>query len=156
MHLHLVAVGKRMPAWVNAGYTEYAKRFTANFRLQLIEIEPAKRTKNSDITRVIQQEGEQILKAIPPNSRIIALHDRGQQWDTPTLAKQIEGWQLDGRDVSLLIGGPDGLAPDCLKKAELQWSLSKLTFPHPLVRIIVAEQLYRATSLLRGHPYHRE
>ncbi len=144
-----------MPSWVETGYQEYAKRLSQDCRLQLIEIEAEKRGKNADIKRITYNEGERMLAAIPKNNHIIALEVRGKQWDTPTLAQQIQRWQLDGRDISLLIGGPEGLAPACLAKAEQQWSLSLLTLPHPLVRVIVAEQIYRAWSLLKGHPYHR-
>lgn len=156
MNIHLIAVGTRMPAWIQAGYEEYAKRLTLDCRLKLIEITAGKRTKNSDVARILQEEGERTLAHIPSNSLVIALDIKGQNWDTPTLAQQLNKWQHDGRDVSLLIGGPEGLAANCLAKAEKKWSLSALTFPHPLVRIIVAEQLYRAWSLLKGHPYHRD
>lgn len=156
MNIHLIAVGTRMPAWIQAGYEEYAKRLTLDCRLKLIEITAGKRTKNSDVARILQEEGERTLAHIPSNSLVIALDVKGQNWDTPTLAQQLNKWQHDGRDVSLLIGGPEGLAANCLAKAEKKWSLSALTFPHPLVRIIVAEQLYRAWSLLKGHPYHRD
>lgn len=156
MNIHLIAVGTRMPAWIQAGYEEYAKRLTLDCRLKLIEITAGKRTKNSDVARILQEEGERTLAHIPSNSLVIALDVKGQNWDTPTLAQQLNKWQHDGRDVSLLIGGPEGLAANCLATAEKKWSLSALTFPHPLVRIIVAEQLYRAWSLLKGHPYHRD
>lgn len=155
MNIYLIAIGNRMPNWVTCGYEEYSKRLGNDCTLQLIEIAAGKRGKNADIDRILQLEGEQMLKAIPKNSRVIALDVPGQQWDTPALANQIKQWQFDGRAVSLLIGGPEGLAPACLAKAEQSWSLSKLTFPHPLVRIVLAEQLYRAWSLLHGHPYHR-
>jgi len=144
-----------MPAWVQAGLQDYSKRFPPELRFQLIEIEAGKRGKNADIARILQEEGEKMLAAVPKNNRIITLEINGEKWDTSTLAKQLQQWQLDGRSVSFLVGGPEGLAPACIAKAEQKWSLSPLTFPHPLVRILVAEQLYRAWSLLRGHPYHR-
>lgn len=156
MRINLVAVGTKLPNWVQAGYEEYAKRLTGDCRLQLIEIEAGKRGKNADIARILQNEGERMLAAIPIHSCIIALDVQGQLWNTPQLSQQLQKWQFMGRDISLLIGGPEGLAPACSAKAELKWSLSPLTFPHPLVRVVVAEQLYRAWSLLRGHPYHRE
>jgi len=155
MNIHLIAVGTRMPDWVNTGYIEYAKRLTQDCRLHLMEIEASKRSKNEDIKRITNEEGDRIIHAIPKNSHVIALDVKGKQWDTPQLAQQLQKWQLDGRDISLLIGGPEGLSEECLKKAETKWSLSVLTFPHPLVRIILAEQLYRAWTLLKGHPYHR-
>ncbi len=155
MRIQLVSVGTRMPAWVQAGYQEYAKRLTDDCRLQLIEIEAGKRGKNADIPRILQDEGARMLAAIPANNYIIALDVQGQTWNTPQLSQQLQKWQLLGKDISLLVGGPEGLAGNCLAKATLKWSLSALTFPHPLVRIIVAEQLYRAWSLMKGHPYHR-
>ncbi len=155
MQLVLIAIGTTMPSWVQTGFQDYGKRFPADFRLQLVEIPANKRTKNTNIARAIQEEGERMLAAIPKNSRVIALEVEGTQWDTPSLSTQLKLWQIDSRPVSFLIGGPEGLAPQCLAKADQKWSLSALTFPHPLVRIIVAEQLYRAWSLLKGHPYHR-
>lgn len=155
MHLNLIAIGKTMPAWVQTGFQDYSKRFPLDFRFQLFEIEPAKRTKNADIPRILQDEGERMLTIIPKNSRIIALEINGNLWNTDTLAKNFQTWEIEGRPLSFLIGGPEGLAPSCIKVAELSWSLSPLTFPHPLVRIMVVEQLYRAISLLKGHPYHR-
>lgn len=156
MKIQLIAVGKHMPAWVQAGYTEYAKRITQDYSLHLIEIQAGKRGKNADIARLTRIEGEHMLASIPSSQRVIALDVKGQSWDTATLAQKLEHWQSDGRHLSLLIGGPEGLDPHCLSRAELKWSLSPLTLPHPLVRIIVAEQLYRAISLIKHHPYHRE
>lgn len=156
MDIHLIAIGKNMPAWVQRGYQEYAKRLSQDCHLQLIEISAGKRGKNAAIDRILQEEGERMLAAIPKNNYVIALDVQGAQWDTPTLAQQLQKWQLDGRSVSLLVGGPEGLAPACYAKAEQKWSLSKLTLPHPLVRIVLAEQLYRAWSILHHHPYHRD
>lgn len=155
MHINLIAIGTHMPAWVSAGYQEYAKRLTQDCRLNLIEIEAGKRGKNADIKRILHDEGERMLGALPKNNHIIALEVCGKQWDTPALAQQLQQWQMEGHDISLLIGGPEGLAESCQTKAKQKWSLSALTLPHPLVRVIVAEQLYRAWSLLKGHPYHR-
>lgn len=138
MHLSIIAVGKSMPAWVERGYQEYSKRLPREWRLQLVETTTNK-----------------MLAAIPKNNHIIALEINGERWDTLQLAKQLQQWQLNGKDISFLIGGPDGLTPECSAKAHQKWSLSPLTFPHPLVRIILAEQLYRAWSLLAGHPYHK-
>ena len=136
-------------------YDEFAKRLPHECRLQLIEIPANKRTKNTDVQRVIKEEGERLLAAIPSNSLVYALDSAGQQWSTEKLAKQMEQWLVDGRDIALLIGGPDGLSEQCKLRADASLSLSKLTFPHPLVRIIIAEQIYRAWSILKGHPYHR-
>lgn len=155
MHIHLIAVGTRMPDWVRAGFHDYATRLPRECRLHLIDIPPNKRGKNSDIKQLLQKEGERILAAVPPKTRIIALDVAGQQWNTEQLASQLAIWLNSGRDVALLLGGPEGLAGECRARAEQTWSLSRLTFPHLLVRILVAEQLYRAWSILNNHPYHR-
>lgn len=155
MKIQLIAVGKQMPDWVNKAYTEYAKRLPREYNLQLIEVAAQKRAKNSNIEQLMQREGEEILMHIQANHFVIALDVRGQMFDTPALAQQLYRWQHAGRDISMIIGGPDGLAHSCLARAQLRWSLSHLTLPHPLVRIVVIEQLYRAWSILAGHPYHR-
>ena len=144
-----------MPDWVKSGYDEYAKRLPRECHLQLLEIPAGKRGKGANLARVIREEGERMLAALPKEAHVIALDMHGKQWDTPQLAQQLKDWLQDGHDVALLTGGPDGLAESCLKRADHLWSLSKLTLPHPLVRIVAAEQLYRAWSLLTGHPYHR-
>lgn len=156
MRIQLIAVGTKMPAWVTQGYQEYAQRFPGDCQLTLKEIPAGKRGKNSDIPRILAKEGEQTLAAIPKGERIVALDVLGKPWDTPMLAQQLQKWQMDGRNVSLLVGGPEGLDPSCLKAAEQRWSLSPLTLPHPMVRVVVAEALYRAWSLNNNHPYHRE
>jgi 23S rRNA (pseudouridine1915-N3)-methyltransferase len=124
--------------------------------LELLEIAAGKRGKNADIKRILQKEGELTLAAIPKSNRIVTLEVTGKPWDTPMLAQQLDAWKHDGRDVSLLIGGPEGLAPACIAASEQKWSLSPLTLPHPLVRVVVAEALYRAWSVTTNHPYHRE
>ncbi len=156
MRIQLIAVGTKMPGWVEQGYQEFARRFPADMPLHLNEIPAGKRGKNADIKRILKKEGELTLSAIPKGNRIISLEVNGQNWDTPKLAQQMHAWKMDGRDVSLLIGGPEGLAPECISVAEQKWSLSALTLPHPLVRILVAESLYRAWSVNQNHPYHRE
>jgi 23S rRNA (pseudouridine1915-N3)-methyltransferase len=155
MKIYMIAVGERMPPWVTQGYQEYAKRLPAECALHLIEIAAGKRGKNANIERAMHEESERTLAAIPKGCRSIALDVQGPSWDTPALAQQMQGWMQGGCDVALLIGGPDGLAPMCLAQASARWSLSALTLPHPLVRIVLAEQLYRAWSILKGHPYHR-
>ena len=169
MRIHLLSVGRRMPAWVEAGFAEYAKRLPASCALSLVEIEPAARGKGrgrgkagqraqlspAERARLLADEGERLLKAIPGDALTIALDVRGRAWSTETLAAELEDWLAGGRDLALLVGGPDGLADACLARAERHWSLSPLTFPHPLVRVILAEQLYRAWTLTQGHPYHR-
>jgi 23S rRNA (pseudouridine1915-N3)-methyltransferase len=155
MIIYLISVGNKMPRWVEEGYREYAKRLPAECALKLLEIQPGHRGKSADINRAISDEGDRMLKAIPKNCLVVALDVQGKSWSTEQLADQLEGWLADGRDLALLVGGPEGLDPRCLAQSDLRWSLSALTMPHPLVRVVVAEQLYRAWSLVRNHPYHR-
>lgn len=155
MKINLIAVGSKMPAWVDQGYQEYARRMPAECQLVLKEISAQQRGKNAPIKKLLLKEGQQILSAIPKGSGVIALEVTGKRWTTEDLAKQLQGWMAAGRDQSLLIGGPEGLHSDCVTAAEQRWSLSSLTFPHPLVRVIVAEQIYRAWSIINNHPYHR-
>ena len=155
MRIHLLAIGTRMPAWVSTAYHEYAKRMSRECALQLVEIPPGDRHKSRNPAQAREQEGRRMLSAIPRDSEVIALDVTGQSLSTPALARQLADWLASGRDTTLLVGGPDGLAPDCLARAGRRWSLSELTFPHALVRVIVAEQLYRAWTLHQGHPYHR-
>ena len=155
MRLRLIAVGTRMPAWVQEGYNEYAQRLPRECRLELVEIPVEPRGKNADIARLREAEGEKMLRAAGGGSRLLAFDERGTALDTVGWSKALQQWLQDGRDVALLVGGPDGLAPACLERAETRWSLSKLTFPHPLVRVLLAEQLDRAWSVTQNHPYHR-
>jgi 23S rRNA (pseudouridine1915-N3)-methyltransferase len=155
MQIQLLAVGVRMPAWVTEGYEDYAKRLPRECELKLKEIAPGQRGKNADIARAMEEEGKKMLAALAPGERVVALDLSGAEWSTPKLAENLARWLADGRNVSLLVGGPDGLAPACLARADERWRLSALTFPHPLARIILAEQLYRAWSVLHRHPYHR-
>jgi 23S rRNA (pseudouridine1915-N3)-methyltransferase len=155
MRLRLIAVGGRMPDWVQTAFDDYVRRLPRELRMELVEIPLAVRGKNADIARARQLEGERVLKALPDNMRTIALDERGAGWSSTDLADQLKRWQQDGRDVALLVGGPDGHAPEVLKRAEQKWSLSPLTLPHALVRVLIAEQIYRATTLIAGHPYHR-
>lgn len=156
MKLQLVAVGTKMPDWVQTGFLEYLRRFPKDMPLELTEVQAGKRGKNADIKRILEKEGEMMLAATGKGNRIVTLDIPGQPWETPHLATQLERWKLDGRDVSLLIGGPEGLSPACKAAAEQSWSLSALTLPHPLVRVLVVESLYRAWSITANHPYHRE
>lgn len=155
MHLKLVCVGQKMPKWVTEGYQEYARRLPADLSLTLHEIPLAVRGKNTDIARAVRQEGDAMLAALRDADHLVALEVGGAGWSTEQLAEQLARWQQAGRDVALLVGGPDGLSDACRQRAAQQWSLSALTLPHPLVRILLAEQLYRAWSMTRNHPYHR-
>jgi 23S rRNA (pseudouridine1915-N3)-methyltransferase len=156
MIIHLIAVGTRRSAWAEQAFQEYQKRLPAECKLKLIAIPISKRNKNSPVSKHITEEEKKIWAALPKGSRIIALDVKGQMWNTQQLAESLRQWKLERQDISLLIGGPDGLGETCINKAEYIWSLSPLTLPHRLVRIIVAEQLYRAWSILSNHPYHRE
>ena len=159
MKIVLAAVGTRMPGWVDEAFNDYARRLPPSCRLTLREVPTAYRgsaaRKGAASAATVRREGEGLLRAVPSGARIVALDERGAGWSTAELAERLETWLADGRDTALLAGGPDGLAPECRKRADLSWSLSRLTFPHALVRVIVAEQLWRAWSLLHRHPYHR-
>ncbi len=155
MKLRLICVGQKMPDWVSAGYNDYARRMPPELPLELTEIPMAHRGKNPDIARLMQRESDAILATVGQRDRVIALEVGGKPWSTERLASQLESWQQDGQDVCFLVGGPDGLADACRQRADQQWSLSPLTLPHPLVRIVLSEQLYRAWSITRNHPYHR-
>ncbi len=155
MRIRLIAVGTKMPDWVNEGFEEYRKRLNQDVTLELVEIPAGKRGKNADVDRITDKEGEQMLAAVHPNDYVITLDVQGKRLSTEKLAQQLEKLLQQGNHVALLIGGPEGLAPQCRSKARESWSLSDLTRPHRLVRVLIAEQLYRAWSILKGHPYHR-
>lgn len=155
MRIKLLAVGTRMPAWVEEGVAEYRKRLPPEFSLEIQEIALAKRGKNTDIARARQQESEALLKAVPRDDLRVALDVGGRSLSTEALAGLLGEWRDNGQHLSLLVGGPDGLDDDCLRQCHQRWSLSAMTLPHPLVRVILAEQLYRAWSILQSHPYHR-
>jgi 23S rRNA (pseudouridine1915-N3)-methyltransferase len=155
MKFIVLAVGNRMPAWIAAGFDEYAKRMPRGARIELREIKPEKRT-GAGRERVLEAEGRRIRAALPQGCEIVVLDERGRGLSTAELAAQIARWQEAGRDVAWIIGGADGLDPDIGRRADRVLSLSALTLPHGLVRVLLAEQLYRAVSLLAGHPYHRE
>ena len=155
MRIHLIAVGTRMPSWVEQGYREFSKRMPRECSLQLIEIPLAKRSKSQAAERARYAEGQSILAAIPADCHVVALDVKGKSWSTEDLASRLQGWMASGRELALLVGGPDGLSPVCLERADQLWSLSAMTFPHALVRVIIAEQLYRAWTITTGHPYHR-
>lgn len=153
--MHALAIGSKMPAWVNAGVEEYCKRLPSPYSLQFHELPLPKRSAKSDLVRLVAEEGASMIAAIPEKATVIALDERGASWSTEDLAKQLAHYSEQGKPLYFLIGGPDGLAPHCKARAEKTWSLSKLTLPHPIVRIILAEAIYRAWSVLQGHPYHR-
>ncbi|MDC8011905.1 23S rRNA (pseudouridine(1915)-N(3))-methyltransferase RlmH [Tahibacter soli] len=155
MRARLISVGERMPAWVADGYAEYQKRLSRDLPLELVELKLGERGKGRDLKRALDDEGAAMLAAIPRDAHVVALDGRGKTWSSEQLAEELAGWRMQGRDLAFLIGGPDGLAAAALARANQRFSLGALTLPHMLVRLILAEQLYRATSLLSNHPYHR-
>jgi 23S rRNA (pseudouridine1915-N3)-methyltransferase len=155
MQINLIAVGTRMPHWVEDGYQAYARRLPRECRLNLVEIPAGQRGRSKSAAGAIREEGRRILAALSAEQRVIALDEKGALWSTQQLARQLEHWLQGGRDISLLVGGPDGLSRECLEQAPEHWSLSPLTLPHALVRVLLAEQLYRAWTVTTGHPYHR-
>jgi 23S rRNA (pseudouridine1915-N3)-methyltransferase len=155
MRARLIAVGERMPGWVAEGFAEYRKRLSHELPLELTELKPGVRGKGRDDARAIQDEGEAMLAALPHDIHVIALDGRGKTWSSEDLAAQLERWRMSGRDVAFLIGGPDGHSAEVLARADQSRSLGPLTLPHMLVRLVLAEQLYRATTINAGHPYHR-
>lgn len=155
MKLKLITFGTQMPTWVQTGYQEYSKRLQSTCPIELIELPLIKRNKNSDLNRILREESKQMLAVIKPDDHVIALAIQGKSYSTENLASELQQWQLLGRNVCLLVGGPEGLSEECLARANGKWSLSALTLPHPLVRVILVEQIYRAMTILAGHPYHR-
>ena len=156
MQIDLIAVGKKMPTWIESGFQEYAKRLPKNINFKLIEINPAMRSKNNSADNYKLKEEENILSALSANSLIIALDEKGKSISSTTLANRIQAWNDDNQHISLIIGGADGLSDNIKNKANELWSLSDMTLPHGLVRVMVAEQIYRAWSITQNHPYHRE
>jgi 23S rRNA (pseudouridine1915-N3)-methyltransferase len=155
MRLLIVAVGERMPGWVDEAFAEYARRMPRKLRLELIPVRPEKRSGRTP-AQCMAAEAERIRAALPPAVCKIALDERGRDLRSTDLAQLLERRQQDGRDTAFLIGGPDGLDPMLKTEAEIEIRLSSLTLPHALVRVLLAEQLYRAVSILDNHPYHRE
>ena len=144
-----------MPGWVQTAWQEYAKRFPRGLDLALKELPLSKRSKNTHPDVYRRSEGDALLEAVPGGHRVIALDERGNQWSTTELAQRLQQWMHGEHGVCFLVGGPDGLPATCRERARDVWSLGKLTLPHPLVRVILAEQLYRAWTITQGHPYHR-
>ena len=155
MRLRVVALGQRMPAWVDEGWDEYARRMPPEFPVELAALKPEPRDRGKRAAQILAAEALRIAPACRRAS-VVALDERGERWTTRTLADKLARWRIEGRDVAFVIGSADGLAESVKRDASAAFSLSALTLPHGLVRIILAEQLYRAVSLLSGHPYHRE
>lgn len=155
MKINVICVGTRMPSWVEEGVAEYRKRLPRDFELLITEVPLSQRSKTTNLAQAIAKEGEACMKAVAEGDFVVALDVKGKALATEQMATKIGELRDGGRNLALLIGGPDGLAPACLAAAKASWSLSALTFPHPVVRIIVAEQIYRVWSVLNRHPYHR-
>lgn len=155
MRITILAVGTKMPDWVTAGVTEYVKRLPREIDLQIRELALAHRGKNQSTATAISDEGKRMLDAIDEKDWVVALDLSGKPWSTEVLSQQLDRWKMDGHNITLLVGGPDGLSPDCIARAQQKWALSALTLPHPIVRILLAEQIYRAVSILNNHPYHK-
>ncbi|MBU3827512.1 MAG: 23S rRNA (pseudouridine(1915)-N(3))-methyltransferase RlmH [Candidatus Anaerobiospirillum merdipullorum] len=155
MKVHLIAIGTKMPAWVTTAFEEYQKRLPEYFALQLHELPMERRDGRASVQKLMEKEGQLILKALPKRAYVICLDEHGKEMTSVQLAKRVEFLQSQGCDAAIIIGGPDGLAPEIKALAQEMWALSKLTLPHPLVRVILAETLYRAWSISAGLPYHR-
>jgi 23S rRNA (pseudouridine1915-N3)-methyltransferase len=156
VHLRVIAVGTRMPAWVDAAFDDYARRLRGSWKLELQEIAPAsRRGAGGAALNAVAQEATRILARLSASDTVVPLDERGQQFNTLEFARWLEQQRTEGRDLSFIIGGPDGLGPEVLQRGQRSWSLSRLTLPHALVRVLLVEQLYRAAMLLAGHPYHR-
>ncbi|MEX3556349.1 MAG: 23S rRNA (pseudouridine(1915)-N(3))-methyltransferase RlmH [Burkholderia gladioli] len=155
MKLHIVAVGHKMPGWVADGFDEYAKRMPPELRIELRELKPELRSGGRGAESVMAAERVRIEAALSKGARLVALDERGRDWTSMQLAQALPGWQQDGRDVAFVIGGADGLDPELKARADLLLRISSLTLPHGMVRVLLAEQLYRAWSTTQNHPYHR-
>ncbi len=156
MQCFVIAVGNKMPSWCTLACEEYLTRLRHTMKCSLIEIPPAKRHKAGSVSQYKEEEGTKILQKVPSGCHVVALEVKGNAWDTPKVATSLSSWQQQGKDIAFIIGGPDGLSEKCLTRANQLWSLSALTFPHALARVVLLEQLYRAWSILSNHPYHRE
>jgi 23S rRNA (pseudouridine1915-N3)-methyltransferase len=155
MHIRLLAVGDRQPSWVDQAFTRYSERFPREWKFRLDTIATVRRGKNEKSDRARHSEGEQILAKLAPQEQVVLLDERGKQFNSRSLAEKLAEWQSEGRDLCFVIGGPDGVADGCRQRADVTWSLSQLTLPHGLARVVLVEALYRAWSLQSGHPYHR-
>ncbi|MCH8551067.1 MAG: 23S rRNA (pseudouridine(1915)-N(3))-methyltransferase RlmH [Natronospirillum sp.] len=155
MKLRIHSVAGKMPAWVEAGVEEYSRRLPRELQPDWVTLPLGKRSRNVNPLAVMAEESDRLLQSVRSDWHMVLLDVTGKAWDTPTLAHHVQAWQLQGRDVSLVIGGPDGVDDRVRQQAAQRWSLSALTLPHPLVRILLTEQLYRAWTVLQGHPYHK-
>jgi len=155
MDIQILAVGKGMPGWVDQGFSDYVKRFPSPWSVRLVEVASEKRSNNKNVSSIVGKECERIFKSVSSAHTLVSLDVKGSQWSSVSLAQNLQNWQDLQRPVSFVIGGADGLAAECLDRSDAVWSLSPLTFPHQLVKVLVIEQLYRAWSIMHHHPYHR-
>lgn len=155
MQIEIIAIGKRMPPWVDEAFDDYQSRLAHGLKIRLKALDATRRTATVGAKRGRDEESHRLLAGVQIGARIICLDEHGKNWSTQELSTQLADWLQQGQPVSLLIGGADGMNRDCLQQAEKTWSLSALTLPHPLVRVVVIEQIYRAWSLLNNLPYHR-
>lgn len=155
MHIRLIAVGTRQPVWVANAFDSYAKRLPKQWRFRLETIAISPRSGDNDAKKATAAEGQKILRLLKPSEQAVALDERGEELSSAELAGKLTDWQTNGRDLSFIIGGPDGIPEGCMQRADFRWSLSRLTLPHGLARVLFAEQLYRAWTMTTGHPYHR-
>jgi 23S rRNA (pseudouridine1915-N3)-methyltransferase len=155
VHIRLLAVGDRQPSWVDAAFETYGQRLPKQWQFRMEVIATASRSKNSSPESAKSAEGKKILAKIQPPECVVVLDERGTEFSSEELATRLADWQRDGRDLTFIIGGPDGVSAACMDRADLRWSLSRLTLPHGFARVLFAEQLYRAWTLSTGHPYHR-
>ena len=155
MHIRLIAIGDRQPGWVDEAFDEYAQRLPRQWKFRLHAMAGGRRSKHQDAASAVEAEGRKILAEIRDAEFVVALEERGTQFSSVELGHKLNDWQTAARDLTFLIGGPDGLAKSCLQRADLSWSLSRLTLPHGRARVLFVEQLYRAWTVSTGHPYHR-
>ncbi len=155
MHIRLLAVGDRQPSWVDEAFGTYTGRFPREWKFRLDVLPTVRRNKNDKSRQAMEAEGEQILGRLNAAEQVVLLDERGKQFSSKGLAGHLSDWQSDGRDLAFVVGGPDGVSDSVRQRADMTWSLSQLTLPHGLARVLFAEQLYRAHSLQTGHPYHR-
>lgn len=155
MYIKIIAVGEKLPSWVNIAIDEYAKRIRGMFNVTITEIPAEKRCKTKSTKQILDLEGTRILREIEPNSFVAALEITGKPYTSETFATEMQHLVGTGQNLSFMIGGPDGLSDECIERANSQWSLSRLTLPHSIARLVIVEQIYRAQTILTGHPYHK-
>lgn len=155
MRMQMIAVGEKMPSWVARGFETYIKRMPREYNMELLEIRPGKRGKGQRAEQAMQTEAKAIMHALEPATHVVLLDEHGQQWSSLELSRQLGQWRMQGQDLAFVIGGAEGHATSMHERADQCWSLGRLTLPHMLVRLVLMEQLYRAATILMGHPYHR-